>query len=50
VQPFKELEELFQSDKMRAHADAPVILQNIKRVLGEFEALQAVMSAMPPSA
>jgi hypothetical protein len=48
IQPFKELKELFQTEKMQTHADTPVILQNINRVLGEFEALQMVMNTIPP--
>jgi hypothetical protein len=48
MQPFKDLKELFQSEKARDHQDTPVIMQNIDRVLGEFEALQLVMSTIPP--
>jgi hypothetical protein len=48
MQPFKDLKELFQSQKTADHPDTPVIMQNIDRVLGEFEALQVVMSTIPP--
>lgn len=48
AQPFKELKALFENDKLKEHQDTPVIMQNIDRVLGEFEALQQVMIAMPP--
>ena len=48
MQPFKDLRALFQSEKAKDHQDTPVILQNIDRVLGEFEALQMVMSTIPP--
>lgn len=46
--PFKELRELFKIDKAAAHQDAPVILQDIGRVLGEFEALELVLKTIPP--
>lgn len=48
MQPFQELKQLFETEKMQAHADTPVIIQNINRILGEFEALQMVMNTMPP--
>lgn len=47
AQPFKDLRALFDQDKLKEHQDAPVIRQNIDRVLGEFEALQLVMKTMP---
>lgn len=47
MQPFKELRALFESGKAKDHQDTPVILQNIDRVLGEFEALAQVMNTMP---
>lgn len=46
--PFKELKVLFEQDKMKNHQDTPVIMQNINRVLGEYEALQLVMTTRPP--
>lgn len=46
--PFQELKALFEQGKAKDHQDTPVILQNINRVLGEFEALQTVMSTLPP--
>jgi len=48
MQPFKELRELFKSDKAKDHQDTSVIVQNIDRVLGEFEALEVVMKTIPP--
>ena len=48
MQPFKDLKVLFQSEKAKEHQDTPVIMQNIDRVLGEFEALQMVMNTIPP--
>jgi hypothetical protein len=48
MQPFKELRVLFDSEKMKNHQDTPVIVQNIDRVLGEYEALLIVMHTIPP--
>lgn len=48
MQPFKDLKALFQTGKVQEHQDTPVIVQNIDRVLGEFEALILVMNTMPP--
>lgn len=47
MQPFKELRELFQSEKIKNHQDTPVIMQNINRVLGEYDALMVVMNTIP---
>lgn len=47
TQPFKDLKALFDQGKAKDHQDRAVIVQNIDRVLGEFEALQMVMSTMP---
>lgn len=47
MQPFKDLRELFQTGKAKDHQDTPVIVQNIDRVLGEFEALVLVMNTLP---
>jgi len=46
-QPFQDLKVLFESEKVKQHQDTPVIVQNIDRVLGEFEALQMVMNTLP---
>lgn len=48
MQPFKQLRELFKAEKVKNHQDTPVIVQNIDRVLGEFEALLIVMNTIPP--
>lgn len=48
IQPFKELRALFENEKMQKHQDTKVIVQNIDRVVGEFEAVQMVMKTMPP--
>lgn len=47
IQPFLELKEMFSTDKLKQHQDGPIIIQNIDRVLGEFEALQMVMNTLP---
>jgi len=48
MQPFLELRALFESGKAKEHQDAAVIILNINRVLGEFQALQMVMNTLPP--
>lgn len=48
MQPFKVLRALFENEKMKNHQDTPIILQNIDRVLSEYEALLVVMNTMPP--
>lgn len=47
MQPFLDLKELFQSEKMAAHQDTPVIVNDIDRVLAEYGALAEVMRTMP---
>lgn len=48
IQPFKDLKALFETGKAKEHQDTPIILSNIDRVIGEFEALQLVMATLPP--
>ncbi len=47
IQPFRDLRALFEEGKAKEHQDTPLIVQNINRVMGEFEALQMVMNTMP---
>lgn len=47
VQPFYELKAMFSEGKAAAHQDTPVIMQNIDRVIGEFDALEMVMRTIP---
>lgn len=47
IQPFLELKELFQNEKMASHQDTAVIIQDINRVLAEFAALEEVLRSMP---
>ena len=48
TQPFKELKELFSTEKLSQHEDRLVIVADIDRVLGEFNALELVMKTIPP--
>lgn len=46
--PFRDLKELFKNPKVANHQDTPAILQNIDRVLGEYDSLELVMKTIPP--
>lgn len=48
TQPFRDLKFLFNNEKVSSHQDTPVIIQNIDRVLAEFETLETVLKTMPP--
>lgn len=48
MKPFFELKELFTNKQMESHQDTPIIVQNIDRVIHEFETLQTVLMTMPP--
>lgn len=48
LQPFYDLKELMQSDKIATQQDTPVILSEIVRVIGEFETLETVLKTIPP--
>lgn len=47
MQPFVEMKKMFSEGKAKDHQDTPLIVQNIDRVLGEFEALQMVLNTLP---
>lgn len=47
VQPLVDLRSFFQTEKMAQHPDTPVIIQEIDRVLGEFQVLEQVMQTIP---
>lgn len=47
IQPFLDLKQMFSEEKLQKHQDTPIIIQNIDRVLGEFEALQMVLKTLP---
>ncbi len=48
TQPLKDLQELFKNEKFLAHRDAPVIIQHLNDVFGEWDALDLVMKSIPP--
>lgn len=48
TQPFKELRTLFETDKLAKHQDTPVIIENIKQIQAEFDALELIMKTIPP--
>lgn len=48
TQPFHDLKELFKNPKVASHQDTAVIIQNIDRVLGEYDSLELVMKTIPP--
>lgn len=48
MQPFLELKKLFQTEKLAAHQDTPVITNQIDQVLNEFTALETVLNTLPP--
>ncbi len=47
TQPLEDLKVLFTTEKLANHADTPIILQNIDRVLGEFATLEMVLRTIP---
>lgn len=46
--PFQELKAIFQSERYAAHSDAPVIITELERVLGDFANLEIVLRTIPP--
>lgn len=48
IQPFKDLRELFTTEKLAQHQDTPAIIADIDRVLGEYVALEEVLRSVPP--
>lgn len=48
TQPFRDLKELFINPKVAHHQDTQVIIQNIERVLNEYDSLELVMKTIPP--
>jgi hypothetical protein len=46
--PFIELSQLMEQGAFKGHADTPFIIQQINRIIGEFQTLDAVMKTMPP--
>ena len=48
TQPFKELKQLFETEKMASQQDTPAIIQTIDAVLNEFGALEKILKTIPP--
>ena len=48
IEPFHDLEKLFQSPKVATHPDTPIVIKEIQRVTTEWETLDAVMRTFPP--
>jgi hypothetical protein len=48
TQPFRDLKEIFKNPKVVNHQDTPAIIQDIDRVLGEYDSLELVMKTIPP--
>ena len=48
TQPFYDLKELFKNPRVANHQDTPAIIQNLDRVIGEFDALEMVLRTIPP--
>lgn len=48
VQPFRDLKELFSSAGIGSHPDSGIIVQDLDRIIGEFDALEQVLRTMPP--
>ncbi len=48
TQPFLDLKEVMELEQIVKHQDRPMIMQDIDRVLGEFQALDMVMRTVPP--
>lgn len=48
MQPFLELKTLFTQPKLVNHQDTPAIQKQLDRIIGEFQALDALLKTMPP--
>lgn len=48
AKPFLDLKELFKTDKMASHQDTPVIVQDLDRIIAEFQIYDSVMRSIPP--
>lgn len=48
MQPFRDLKELFSSEKLAGHPDTPAILKSIDAVIQEYDTLETVMRTIPP--
>lgn len=48
IEPFKDLNNLFQSPKVATHPDTHLVTKEIERVISEWETLDSVMRTFPP--
>jgi hypothetical protein len=48
IEPFLQVKTLLQTERMANHPDTPLILQEINRILEEWEALDKLMRGIPP--
>lgn len=47
-QPFKQIKELFGTEKMVNHPDTPFIIAKADQALAEFDALELILRTVPP--
>lgn len=48
TQPFRQLAQLLEKESLKGHQDKGVIQDQLTRILAEYQALEAVLSTMPP--
>lgn len=48
INPFKQLKSLFESEKLINHQDSKLIINDLNRVINEYEQLQIVLKTIPP--
>jgi hypothetical protein len=48
IAPFSEIAQTLDQEPFKDHLDTPFLIQQIQRIIGEFEALDAVLKTMPP--
>lgn len=48
MQPFLDLKGIFGEPQLINHQDTPVIQKQLDRIIGEFQALDALLKTMPP--
>lgn len=47
-QPFRQVKELFTTERMATHQDTPEILARLDQVIAEWDALELVLKTIPP--
>lgn len=45
--PFASLRELIEEEPLKSHRDSDIIRQQLNRVMGDFQALEAILATMP---